>query len=71
MGAALVFTLTAGAIVTPELLGGRNVTLMGQVIYQLVLSTFNWPLGAAVAAVLVLCQFSVISLYFRKTRRGY
>ncbi|WP_404286991.1 ABC transporter permease [Microvirga sp. RSM25] len=71
MGAALVFTLTAGSIVTPELLGGRNVTMMGQTIYQLILSTFNWPLGAAVAAVLVLCQFTVISLYFRKTRRGY
>ena len=27
---------------------------------QLVLTTFNWPLGAAVAAILVLCQFSVI-----------
>jgi putative spermidine/putrescine transport system permease protein len=71
MGAALVFTLTAGSIVTPELLGGRNVTMMGQTIYQLILSTFNWPLGAAVAAILVLCQFTVISLYFRKTRRGY
>jgi putative spermidine/putrescine transport system permease protein len=71
MGAALVFTLTAGSIVTPELLGGRNVTMMGQTIYQLILSTFNWPLGAAVAAVLVFCQFTVISLYFRKTRRGY
>ncbi|WP_414474085.1 ABC transporter permease [Microvirga sp. M2] len=71
MGAALVFTLTAGSIVTPELLGGRNVTMMGQTIYQLILSTFNWPLGAAVAAILVFCQFTVISLYFRKTRRGY
>lgn len=71
MGSALVFTLTSGSIVTPELLGGRDVTMMGQLIYQLVLSTFNWPLGAAVAAVLVICQFSVITLYFRKTRRGY
>jgi ABC-type spermidine/putrescine transport system permease subunit I len=71
MGSALVFTLTAGSIVTPELLGGRSVTMLGQTIYQLILSTFNWPLGAAVAAILVLCQFSVISLYFRKMRRGY
>ena len=71
MGSALVFTLTSGSIVTPELLGGRDVTMMGQLIYQLVLSTFNWPLGAAVAAILVLCQFSVITLYFRKMRRGY
>jgi putative spermidine/putrescine transport system permease protein len=71
MGSALVFTLTAGSIVTPELLGGRSVTMLGQTIYQLILSTFNWPLGAAVAALLVICQFSVISIYFRKMRRGY
>lgn len=70
MGSALVFTLTAGAIVTPALLGGRNVTMVGQQIYDLVMSTFNWPLGAAFAALLVLCQFSVISLYFRKAGHG-
>jgi ABC-type spermidine/putrescine transport system permease subunit I len=70
MGSALVFTMTAGAVVTPELLGGRSVAMMGQTIYQLVLSTFNWPLGAAVAALLVVCQFFVITLYFGKTGRA-
>jgi len=71
MGSALVFTLTAGSIVTPSLLGGKNVTMIGPLIYQLILSTFNWPLGAAVAALLVLCQLLLILFYFRKTRRGY
>ncbi|MGG5822723.1 ABC transporter permease [Falsiroseomonas sp. HW251] len=70
MGSALVFTLTAGSIVTPALLGGRNFRMMGQQIYELVLSTFNWPLGSAVAAVLLACQFSVIFLYFRRTGRA-
>jgi putative spermidine/putrescine transport system permease protein len=69
MGSGLVFTLTAGAVVTPALLGGRSVMMMGQTIYQLVLSTLNWPLGAAFAVVLVLCQLLVLSLYFRKTRQ--
>jgi ABC-type spermidine/putrescine transport system permease subunit I len=69
MGCGLVFTLTAGAVVTPALLGGRNVMMMGQMIYQLVLSTLNWPLGAAFAVVLVLCQLLMITLYFRKTRQ--
>lgn len=71
MGSILVFTMTTGSIVTVELLGGRDVTMMGQLVYQLILSTFNWPLGAAVAALLVLCQFVLISIYFRKTRRAY
>jgi ABC-type spermidine/putrescine transport system permease subunit I len=70
MGSALVFTITAGAVVTPALLGGRDVMMMGQMIYQLVLSTFNWPLGAAFAVVLVLCQLVVIALYFRRTRHA-
>ena len=55
---------------TPALLGGRGVMMMGQMIYQLVLSTFNWPLGAAFAFVLVLCQLVVIALYFRRTRNA-
>jgi ABC-type spermidine/putrescine transport system permease subunit I len=69
MGSALVFTLTAGAVVTPALLGGNNVQMLGQTIYDLVLSTLNWPFASAVASVLVLCQFSIILLYFRGGRR--
>lgn len=69
MGSALVFTLTAGAVVTPALLGGQNVQMLGQTIYDLVLSTLNWPFASAVASILVLCQFSIIFLYFRGGRR--
>lgn len=71
MGSVIVFTMTSGSIVTVDLLAGRDLTVMGQLIYQLIMSTFNWPLAAAVAALLVLCQFVLISYYFRKTRRGY
>jgi len=69
MGSALVFTLTAGAVVTPALLGGKDVQMLGQTIYDLVLSTLNWPFASAVASILVLCQFSIILLYFRGGRR--
>ncbi len=69
MGSTLVFTLTAGAVVTPALLGGHKVQMLGQTIYELVLSTLNWPFASAVAAVLVLCQFTIIVLYFRGGRR--
>jgi ABC-type spermidine/putrescine transport system permease subunit I len=69
MGSALVFTLTAGAVVTPALLGGKDVQMLGQTIYELALSTLNWPLASAVAFVLVVCQFSILLLYFRGGRR--
>jgi len=69
MGSALVFTLAAGAVVTPALLGGKDVQMLGQQIYDLVLSTLNWPLASAIASVLVLCQFVIIGLYFRGGKR--
>jgi putative spermidine/putrescine transport system permease protein len=70
MGSALVFTLSAGSVVTPALLGGRHVAMLGQTIYQLVMSTFNWPLGAAAACILVLCQLAVMFLSFGRSRRA-
>jgi putative spermidine/putrescine transport system permease protein len=65
MGAALVFTLCAGAIVTPALLGPADGKMLGQVVYDLVLSTLNWPFASAVASVLVLCQLLVLIANFR------
>lgn len=70
MGSVLVFTLSAGAVVTPTLLGGKNVSMLGQQIYDLVLHTLNWPLASAVACILVALQFSIIFLYLQGSRRG-
>ena len=69
MGSVLVFTLSAGSVVTPALLGGESVQMVGQSIYELVLHTLNWPLGSAMASILVLLQFVIILLYFRGDRR--
>jgi len=69
MGSVLVFTLSAGSVVIPQLIGGKDVQMMGQSIYELVLHTLNWPLGSAMASLLVLMQFSIIFLYFRSNRR--
>jgi putative spermidine/putrescine transport system permease protein len=70
MGSVLVFTLASGAVVTPALLGGKNVQMLGQMIYDLVLHTLNWPLASAVAFILVLLQFLIVFLYFRGGRRA-
>jgi ABC-type spermidine/putrescine transport system permease subunit I len=70
MGSVLVFTLAAGAVVTPTLLGGKNVHTMGPSIYELVMHTLNWPLGSAMAAILVVLQFAIIFVYFRSGRQA-
>jgi len=64
-GSMLVFTLSAGAVVTPSLLGGKNVHMLGQMIYDLVLSTLNWPLAAAAACILVALQLVIVALHLR------
>jgi ABC-type spermidine/putrescine transport system permease subunit I len=69
MGSALVFTLTAGAVVTPALMGGKDVQMLGQTIYELTMSTLNWPLASAAAFVLVFCQLTILLVYFRIGRR--
>ena len=65
MGSVLVFTLAAGAVVTPTLLGGKNVQMMGQTIYELVVHTLNWPLGCRDRhRSWCVLQFVIIFFYF-------
>ena len=59
-GSIIVFTLTAGAIVTPALLGGPKMHTMGTVIYQLMISTLNWPFGSATSFILLLMEFLIV-----------
>jgi len=68
MGSVLVFTLAAGAVVTPSLLGGRKVETLGVSIYQATVGVLNWPLAAAMAVILVSCQLGIIFLYLRGSR---
>ena len=73
-GSIIVFTLTAGAIVTPALLGGPKIHTMGTVIYQLMISTLNWPFGSATAFILLAMEFLIVLLLLNVllpvTRRG-
>jgi putative spermidine/putrescine transport system permease protein len=73
-GSIIVFTLTAGAIVTPALLGGPKIHTMGTVIYQLMISTLNWPFGSATSFILLVMEFIIVLLLINVllpvTRRG-
>lgn len=52
-GCLLVFIPAAGAYVTPELLGGPNVIMIGSVIAQQFGLVFEYPFGSALALVLM------------------
>jgi len=73
-GSVIVFTLTAGAVVTPALLGGPQIHTMGTVIYQLMISTLNWPFGSASAFILLFTEFLIVFLFINLllpvTRKG-
>lgn len=52
-GASLVFIFSAGEYLIPAMLGGGRIYLAGNAIADLMLQSRNWPLGAALAIVLV------------------
>jgi len=70
VGSLLVFTLSAGAVVTPSLLGGKDVQMLGQTIYDLVLHTLNWPLASACASILLALQLCFVTIQIRANRRA-
>jgi putative spermidine/putrescine transport system permease protein len=52
-GGLIVFALAASAFATPSIIGGRRLKVVPTSIYDEFLSNLNWPLGAALAVVLV------------------
>lgn len=55
-GITLVFSLCMTAFVTPTLMGGSGSRVLTTLIYNQFVIVFNWPLGAALASLLlVLC----------------
>ena len=53
-GALIVFCLSASAFATPAMLGGKRLKVVSSMTYNEFLNTLNWPLGAALACVLML-----------------
>jgi putative spermidine/putrescine transport system permease protein len=53
-GAILVFSLSASAYVTPALLGGGGPNFITTLIFDQFFTQFNWPLGAAMASLLLI-----------------
>jgi putative spermidine/putrescine transport system permease protein len=58
-GGLIVFALAASAFATPAIIGSRRLKVVPTTIYDEFLGNLNWPLGAALAVVLVVIVLAV------------
>lgn len=65
-GSVIVFLLSCGAYVTPQLLGGTSGIMIGNIIGSQYTSTNNWALGAALSVTLIGVVFVVMALFGRR-----
>jgi spermidine/putrescine transport system permease protein len=61
-GAALVFIPALGIFAIPDLLGGPNDTLIGNLIKQQFLETRDWPFGSVLSIVLTVTALALAAL---------
>jgi spermidine/putrescine transport system permease protein len=61
-GAALVFIPALGIFAIPDLLGGPNDTLIGNLIKQQFLETRDWPFGSVLSIVLTVAALALAAL---------
>lgn len=59
-GSIIVFALAASAYATPAIIGGRRVKVVATTLYDEFFNSLNWPLGAAIAVLLLLANILVI-----------
>ena len=59
-GGIIVFSLAASAFATPAIIGGRRLKVAATLAYDEFLNTLNWPLGAAVAILLLAALMLIV-----------
>ncbi len=70
-GAIIVFALAASAFATPAIIGGRRLKVASTLAYDEFLNTLNWPLGAAVATLLLVALVAIIVVSNRLVERRF
>jgi putative spermidine/putrescine transport system permease protein len=70
-GGIIVFALAASAFATPAIIGGRRLKVAATLAYDEFLNTLNWPLGAAVAVLLLVGLAAIIVGANRFVERRY
>ncbi len=67
-GAVMVFIPTVGEYVTPSLVGGSSGAMYGNIIFDFFGRSANWPLGAALAVVMLLLTLALVGATSRISR---
>jgi putative spermidine/putrescine transport system permease protein len=70
-GAIFCFILTMNAYATPVLLGGPQFVMMGPLVYTQFAIKSNWPLGGAVAFVLMAATLVLTAMANLMVQRRY
>lgn len=70
-GSLIVFGLAASSFAIPGLLGGRRLKMVATVVYDEYLSSLNWPLGAAIAVILLAANLAIMLGYNRIVEGRY
>lgn len=70
-GSIIVFSLTASAFATPALIGGRRLKVAATAIYDEFLASLDWPLGAAIATLLVASVVVIVLAWNRMVERRF
>jgi len=70
-GGIIVFALAASAFATPAIIGGRRLKVAATLAYDEFLNTLNWPLGAAVAVLLLAVLVTIVVTANRLIERRY
>lgn len=64
-GSLIVFALSASAFATPAIIGGRRVKVAATAVHDEFMNTLNWPLGAAIAMILLVAIMVVMLTWTR------
>ena len=68
-GATFAFLLSFGDFLSPLLLGGPSSVMIANIVANLFGADYNWPLGAAVAVLILLMVLVILTITQRLERR--
>lgn len=70
-GSVVVFSLAATAFATPAIIGGRRLKVAATAAQDEFLATLDWPLGAAIAVLLLAANLAILLSYDRLVKRRF